>query len=83
MAATRWEYESISVRPAPDAIKLALEELGERGFQVLHVRDNADGNLLMMLGRDTGRPALEDAASAPFTDSQYEMMAVNWTPPTN
>ncbi len=81
MNATKWEYQSVKVSAEPNAIEVALEPLGRRGYQVLHVRDTEDG-LLMILGRATNEEAdLEEETINLFTDSQHELMAVNWAPP--
>ncbi|MBI3928837.1 MAG: hypothetical protein HY319_25070 [Armatimonadetes bacterium] len=80
---TIWEYETVQVFDCdPEEMRDVLEPLGQRGFQLLHVRNNADLSLLMIFARDTGRPV--EVSSGPlqdgFTDSQMELMAVNWSP---
>ena len=82
MAATVWEYEVLRVQDEdPFEIREHLEPLGERGFQLVHVRNNADGSLLMILARNTGQAVGNDGGLLEdgFTDSQMALMAVNWT----
>ncbi|MBI3924306.1 MAG: hypothetical protein HY319_02080 [Armatimonadetes bacterium] len=83
MPVTIWDYEAVRIQAAdPAHVREVLRPFGERGFQMAHVHTHPDGSLMIILARNTGRPVDEsDELTSPvFTDSQMEMIAINWTP---
>lgn len=59
MPATIWEYEVIRCGPELQDVRSRLNTMGERGFEVLHLKEDGNGVFVLIMAKNTGRPVQE------------------------
>jgi hypothetical protein len=81
MAATLIEYEVFQVGPELKDVKKSLNDLGRRGFRVVHVRVGDTGVYTFILCKDTGRnPEGEEVpAGGEWIDDGFVNEETSWT----
>ncbi len=64
--ATRWEYMACELQsaskgaPSAHDVDETLNQHGRFGYQIVHVKERADGTYFLILARDTNRPVEDE-----------------------
>lgn len=78
MASTVIEFEVLSVDSDPEGMKAALNEIGARGFNLVHTHVQ-EKTYTFVLSRDTGRQREEASSSTEWVDDGFVNDETAWT----
>ncbi len=79
MASNLIEYEVVTAGPDPKEMRRLLNEVGRKGFHLVHTNVDSAGVYTFILAKDTGRHAEDD--NEVWVDDGFVTEETAWTPP--